>query len=220
MNLLPAGVPVHASLGPGETLLPEARDAAAKLLEDPRVAAVLVPLLPEGDAPLPRAARRYMAAWDARLLHRQTFYAPGARVLTRSISEGEDAGLQGRVGAREALAGWRAADAAPFLARAIDEGRAVEALPAAGVATPVARDLEAWLAWARREGAGWGALARRDARFRPFAPASWWGHNVLRAHRRAGEVAQAMRRADPLATLLHVTREAAWTGACLRAMRV
>jgi hypothetical protein len=178
-------------------------EAASRLLEDPRVAAVLVPLRPTGEGALARAARRYVAAWDRRLLHRQNLFVPGARVV-----------------ARAPLPGWRAADAAPELARAVDAGADVEPLPAGAVLTPIARDLGGWIAWAREEGAAWGALAAREARFRPFVPTEgWWIHNVARSHRRVGEAAQAMRRADPLAALLHVTREAAWSGACLRAYR-
>src|SRR5438067_12751816 len=108
---------MRAALGPGESLLPGAAEAAAKLFADPRVDLVLVALRPQGDGPLPSAARRYMAAWDARLLHRNTFFAPGARVISR-----------------EPIDGWRAGEVAPLLARAIDAGRVVEALPWHGVA--------------------------------------------------------------------------------------
>lgn len=198
--------PVHVALGPGETLLPGTADAVAKVLEDARVEAVLLPIVPSGAGPLPRAARRYLRAWDARLLHAQNFFAPATRVATRAQ-----------------VSGHRNADAAPALARALDEGRRIEALREGGVASPVARDLGAWVAWAREEGAAWGALAARDARFARFVTAptrgAWAKHNVWRAPRRMGEVLEATRTARLLPVVLHATREAAFTGAAGRAYR-
>lgn len=194
-------------LAPGERADAATLTRAAALLDDPRIAAVLVPLVPDGDSRTARAARRYMSAWDARLVHDQTAWAPGARVATR-----------------EPLPGWRAADAAPTLQRALDEGRIVRALRDGRVETPLARDLDKWIAWAREEGAAWGALARRDPRFARLSPAQSWSgwakHNVLQLTRRAGEVAQATRRGDAGATWLHLAREAAWTGAYVRALRL
>lgn len=195
---------MHANLAPGERLLPGTAEAAAALLAREGVEAVLVPLAPEGDASLARAARRYVAAWDRRFVHRMNFFAPASRVLTRAP-----------------LSGWRNADAAPVLADAIARGGLVEALPSSGVATPIARDLEAWRAWAAEEGAAWGALAAREPRFAPFLPvlsrAAWWRHNVLHHWRRDVEALEAVRRPDALALLLHLVREATWTGACRRA---
>ncbi|HEX2021868.1 MAG TPA: hypothetical protein VHH36_04100, partial [Candidatus Thermoplasmatota archaeon] len=141
-------------LAPGERLLPGAEAAARAILEDPRVEAVLLRLDPEGDGAFARAARRQMRAWDGRLVHRQTCWAPGARVAVR-----------------EGGAGWRAAGSAPLLADALERGRLVEAVPGPAVATPLGRDLETWRAAWRNEGRAWGALAARDARFRPFLPA-------------------------------------------------
>lgn len=195
---------VHLQLAPGERPSEGTLDAAARILEDPNVAAVLVPIEPEGASRTAAAARAYMAAWDARLIHDQTCFAPGDRVATR-----------------EALPGPRAADAAPFLRRALDEGLRVVALREGVVRSPIAASLDAWVAWARGEGEAWGALARRDAGFARFAPAgSWPGwarHNVWHAWRRAGEVAQAMRRVDVEALWLHGLREAAWGAAFLAA---
>lgn len=198
-------MPLH--LAPGERAAPGAEDAAARALADPRVAAVLVPIVPTGDGAVPRAAARLMRAWDARLLHDDTWYALGARVATS--------------GGRQ-VPGWRAADAAPILARALDAGERVVALRSAAVESPVARDLDAWVAWAREEGAAWGALARREPRFARVLVATtrraWWSHNVVHVSRRAGEAAQALRRADPAATYLHLLREATFSGAAVRAM--
>lgn len=194
-----------ANLAPGERLLPGAAEAAEALLAEPDVAAVLVPLVPEGEHALARAARTYMRAWDRRFVHRMTFFAPGARVATR-----------------EPL-GWRAAEAAPLLADAIEAGRRVEALPAHGVAAPIARDLDAWARAWRDEGAAWGRLAARDARFAPFLPAlsrrAWWRHNVRQLPRRVIEELEAVRAPAPAPLALHLLRESAWTGACWRAYR-
>ncbi|HWH08185.1 MAG TPA: hypothetical protein VNX21_03230, partial [Candidatus Thermoplasmatota archaeon] len=108
-------------------------------------------------------------------------------------------------------------------ARALEEGRRVAALRGGAVLSPFAHDLDAWVAWARAEGRAWGALARRDPAFARFSPAQSWAgwakHNVAQATRRAGEVAQALRRVDAGATWLHLAREAAWTGAYVRALR-
>ena len=191
---------MHVHLAPGESLLPGTREALEALFADPLVDAALLPMVPAGEGAFPRAARRYLAAWDARFLHRQNFFAPASRVA-----------------ARVPLPGPRNADAAPHLAALLDQGRLVETA-GPGVATPVAADLGAWTRWAREEGRAWGALAARDARFRGFLPAlgrgAWWRHNVLQMHRRAVEVHQAVRRPAPAAWLLHATREAVWTGGC------
>ena len=193
---------MRANLGPGERLLPGAAEAAARALEDPRVEAVLLPLVPEGAGAFPTLARRYLAAWDARFVHPQTFFAPAARAVTR-----------------EPVPGWRSAEAAPRLARAIDEGRRVEALPGFGVASPFADDLDALLRWAREEGALWGRLAAREARFAPFLPvldrAGWWRHNVVQVQRRVLEASEAVKRPDAPLVLLHLAREAAFTGGCV-----
>lgn len=193
---------MHLQLAPGESPAPGTREACARLLADPGVAAVLVPLVPEGASRTARAARRYMAAWDARFVHDQTCFAPGARVATR-----------------DALPGWRAGDAAPFLWGALREGRRVVALRDGAVATPLARDLDAWVGWARGEGAAWGAAARAVPELARFSPArsrrGWWAHNVLQVARRVGEVAQARRAVDVEATWLHLARGAAWTRAFL-----
>lgn len=197
---------MHANLGPGERLGSGAGEAAAKLLEDPRVAAVLVPLRPEGAHALARAARAYLAAWDRRFVHRQNHFLPAGRVVTRGP-----------------LPGFRSADAAHFLADAIREGRFVEALPEHAVATPIARDLDAWLRAFEAEGRAWGRLAARDPRFPPFLPArSWRGwarHNLRQAPRRVIEVLEAVRRPAPLVLTLHHVREAAWTAGCVRGWR-
>lgn len=191
---------MHLALAPGESVDDATRERIRKLLEDPRVAAVLVPIVPVGASRVARAARRLMAAWDARLLHDNTSFALGARVATRVATRG-----------------WTAADAAPSLADALARGARVVALRDGAAASPVAWDLDAWIAWSRAEGGAWGALARRDPRFARMSPATtrpaWWRHNVVQAHRRLGEVAQAMRGFDAEAALLHVVREAAWTRA-------
>lgn len=196
---------MHAHLLPGESLLPGTEEATRRLFEDPRVEAVLVPLVPQGEGVLARAARRYLAAWDARFLHRQNFFAPATRVL-----------------ARRPLGGARNGELAPALARILDEGRFVEALTSGGgVAAPVADSVGAWVAWARDEGSAWGALAAREPRFAPFLPVltrgAWWRHNVAQAPSRTVEALQAFRRPEGLPLLLHVTREAAFTGACREA---
>lgn len=189
----------HANLGPGESLLPGTQEAAAALLARDEVAAVLVPLVPQGHHALARAARRYVGRWDARLVHRQTWFAPAARVVTRAP-----------------LTGHRSAEAAPLLRDAIERGHLVEALRAPlGVATTIARDLDAWRAWARDEGSAWGALAARDDRFAPLLPArtprEWRRHNVRELPRRVIEALQALKRPDALALALHLSREAWWT---------
>lgn len=195
---------MHANLAPGETLLPGTREALATLFAEPDVEAVLLPLVPEGDGALPRAARGYLRRWDARFVHRQNFFAPASRTVTRAP-----------------LRGWRNADAAPLLARAIDGGRRVEALPGHGVATPLARDLGAWASSFRDEGRAWGRLAAQEPRFAPFLPAlsraGWWRHNVAQMPRRTIEVLEAVRTPRLLPWALHVTREAAWTGGCAQA---
>jgi hypothetical protein len=184
---------VHVQLAPGEALAPGTRAAAEALLARPEVAAVLLPLRPAGDWPLARAARRYLAAWDARFLHPMNFFAPAARAATR-----------------EALPGPRNADAAPFLADALDRGLRIEALPAAPVASSMAADLAAWVAWARAEGEAWGRLAARDARFAGFLPPRWATHNLRQMPRRVIEEIQAVRSAAPLPLLLHLSRESAF----------
>lgn len=189
---------VHFALAPGESLLPGIAERIATV--PPDVAAVILPLAPQGEGRVALAARRYFAAWDARYHHDQTYYAPAARIASRVK-----------------LPGWTAADGAPTLARALDAGERVIALREPCVATHVAGSLDTFIAWSREEGAAWGRLARRDARFAPFATrsrAAWWRHNVFEAHRRAGEVAQATRRFDPAVTLLHLARGSAWSGAC------
>jgi hypothetical protein len=201
---------VHVALAPGESLLPGTREALDGLFEDPLVDAVLLPLVPAGEGALARAARAYLAAWDRRFLHRQNFFAPASRVASR-----------------EPMPGPRNADATPRLAAALAKGLVIEALVASGdaggVSTPIARDLGAWVAWAREEGAAWGALAARDARFLGFIPVrsapAWARHNVLRVAHRCGEVLEATRRVRPTVLLLHTTREAAWTGGAVRALR-
>lgn len=193
---------VHVQLAPGESLLPGTKQALDALFAKPEVAAVLVPLVPQGDAALPRAARKYLAAWDGRFLHTQNFYAPAARVATRA-----------------ALDDVHNADAAPALADALAKGARIEALrePGLGVATRIADDLGAWAVHFRAEGAAWAALATRDARFAGFAPAPWWRHNVRQMPRRVIEIAQATRGLSPLTLLLHATRESAFSrGATLR----
>lgn len=198
---------MHVALRPGETLLPGTREALDAWFAKDDVDAVLLPLVPAGDHALARSARRYLAEWDRRFLHRMNFYAPASRVATRAPLEGH-----------------RNADAAPLLADTIARGRRVEALQEGGASTDIARDLDAWVRWALDEGAAWGALARRDARFRGFLPArsraGWLKHNVWHATRRAGEIVEGTRRVDPLALMLHATREAAWTGAAVRALRL
>jgi hypothetical protein len=197
---------VHVHLAPGESLSPGTREALDALFDDPRVGAVLLPLLPMGEGAFPRAARRYLAAWDVRFLHRQNFFAPASRVASRA-----------------ALPGPRNADAAPTLAALLDVGGRIEALHEGGVSTPIARDLGAWTAWAREEGRAWGALAARDARFRGFLPATtrpaWWRHNVAGAGHRLVEIHQAVKAPAPLAWLLHASREAAWTAGCVAGAR-
>jgi hypothetical protein len=187
---------MHLNLAPGEDLLPGTREAVGGLLARPGVDAVLMPLVPQGDGILQRAARRYLAAWDGRYLHAQNFFAPATRVATRAM-----------------LPGWRNADAAPTLQEALAKGHRVEALrePGLGIACGIADDLAAWGAHFAAEGAAWRALAARDARFRGFTPAPWWRHNAAQAPHRAVELLRATRRPDPLAWALHATRESAFT---------
>lgn len=193
---------MHVQLAAGERLAPGAEQALAALFERPEVEAVLLPVVPEGEGALAVSARRYMAEWDRRFVHPQNFFAPASRAATR-----------------RPLPGPRNAEAAPCLADAIAGGRRVEALPGAGVLSPLARDLDAWLRWHRAEGLAWGALAAREPRFAPFLPArsasGWWRHNVREAPRRVVEELESVRRPDALALLLHLTREAAWTGGCV-----
>lgn len=185
---------MHVALAPGESLLPDARAPLATLFEDPRVEAVLVPLVPQGEHALARAARRHLALWDARLLHAQNYFAPAARVASRAP-----------------LPGWRNADAAPRLAEALARGGRIEALRGAGVACRIADDLGAWTAHFRAEGAAWRALAARDARFARLAPPPWWRHNVAQVARRVIELLEAQRRVDPLVLGLHLARESAFS---------
>lgn len=198
---------MHVHLAPGESLLPGTRERLDALFADPQVEAVLLPLVPSGDHALARSARSYLEKWDRRFLHRQNFFAPASRVASRVPLPGH---LNG--------------EAAPVLADALDRGARLEALPThtgLGVSTPIARDLDAWLRWAREEGSAWGRAAANDARLAGFLPArtrrGWLNHNVHHVSRRVGETLEAMRRVDPLALTLHVTREAAWTGAAMRA---
>lgn len=197
---------MHVHLAPGERLLPGAEAQLDALFARPEVEAVLLPIVPEGDGRLARAARRYMAEWDRRVVHAQNYFAPASRVA-----------------ARRELPGHRNGDLAPFLADAIAAGRRVEALPGCGVASPLARDLDAWVRFHQAEGAAWGALAAREERFRRFLPATtaaaWWRHNVRQAPRRVVEELEGVRTLAPLPLLLHLTREAAWTGACVGAYR-
>ncbi|HVM44333.1 MAG TPA: hypothetical protein VM582_00255 [Candidatus Thermoplasmatota archaeon] len=185
---------MHVQLAPGESLLPDARARLEALFEDARVEAVLLPLVPQGERALPRAARRYLAAWDARLLHPQNFFAPAARVASRAP-----------------LAGWRNADAAPALADALAAGRRVEALRESGVATRIADDLGAWTRHFRAQGEAWARLARERPDLARFAPPSWWRHNVAQAGRRVIEALEATRAPDPLVLALHLAREAAYS---------
>lgn len=197
---------MHVHLAPGESLLPGTEEALGALFASPRVGAVLLPLVPAGEGAFPTAARRYLAAWDARFLHPQNFFAPATRVA-----------------ARAPLPGFHNADAAPALAALLDAGGRIEALHAGGVSTPVGRDLGTWTSWAREEGRAWGALAAKDARFRGFLPATtrpaWWRHNVLGAGHRVVEIHQAVKAPSPLAWLLHAAREAAWTAGCAAGAR-
>ncbi|GEM_PF-6987652 len=191
---------VHVQLAPGEALAPGARAAAEAVLARPEVAAALLPLRPAGDWALARAARRYLAAWDARFLHPMNFFAPAARAATR-----------------EPLPGPRNADAAPFLADALDRGLRIEALPGAPVAAPMAADLGSWVAWARAEGEAWGRLAARAERFRGFLPPPWAVHGLRQMPRRVIEELQAVRSPAPLPLLLHLARESAFARGCQRA---
>lgn len=197
---------MHVHLAPGESLLPGTREALLRRFEDPKVGAVLLPLVPAEGGLFARSARRYLASWDARFLHPQNHFAPASRVATRVP-----------------LPGFRNADAAPHLADVLDQGMKVDTTPDTGVVTPIAADLQAWVLWAASEGRAWGELAARDARFLGFLPATawsgWWRHNVFQAHRRAVEVLQAARGPFVGAYLLHATREAAWTGGCVRGLR-
>lgn len=185
---------MQIALAPGESLLAGARESLEKLFDDARVAAVLVPLVPQGERALARAARRYLGLWDARFLHRQNFFAPATRVASRVAADG-----------------WRNADAAPLLADAIASGARVEALREGGVASRIADDLSAWTAHFRAEGRAWAALAARDARFARFAPPPWARHNALQAGRRLIEILEAQRALDPLVVGLHLARESAFS---------
>lgn len=187
---------MYVQLAPGESLLPGTRDALTPFLADPRVEAVLVPLVPQGDHALARAARRYLAAWDARLVHSQNFFAPAARVASR-----------------HAPAGPRNAHAAPMLADALAGGKRIEALrvPAAGVATHIGDDLGAWSAHFRAEGRAWSELALRDPRFGGFAPPAWARHNLVQIGRRVIEILEARRGVDPLVVGLHLARVSAFS---------
>lgn len=192
----------HANLARGESLLPGAAEALDACFAEPDVEAVLLPLVPVGDHALARAARDYLRAWDARFVHRQNFFAPASRAVTRAP-----------------LAGWRNADAATTLAASIGTGQRVEALPEWGVSSPIAQDLGTWVSTFRDEGHAWGALAARDPRFAPFLPAltrrAWWRHNVAQLPRRTIEVLEAVRAPRPLLWGLHELREAAWTRGCV-----
>lgn len=195
---------MHANLAPGESLLPGAREALEAIFADVRIEAVLMPLMPQGEGAFPRAARRYLAAWDRRFLHRQNFFAPASRCATRAP-----------------LAGWRNADAAPALAAVLARGGRVGALPAAGVATRIGDDLARWVAHFRAEGEAWGALAARESAYAGFLPATtrrgWWRHNVLEVGQRTIEELEAVRGPSPLPWLLHLAREAAFSDGCARA---
>ncbi|HWH08603.1 MAG TPA: hypothetical protein VNX21_05340, partial [Candidatus Thermoplasmatota archaeon] len=79
---------MHLQLDAGESPAPGTREACARLLDDPQVAAVLVPLRPSGGSRAERAAARYLAAWDARLVHENTAFAPAARAATREALPG------------------------------------------------------------------------------------------------------------------------------------
>lgn len=184
------------ALAPGESLLPGTSEAIGALFDDPRIGAILLPLVPQGAGALPRAARRYLAAWDRRFLHPQNFYAPATRVATRT-----------------APAGWRNAEAAPQLASLLATGARIEALTegALGVASGIGRDLGAWNAHFRAEGEAWGALARRDPTYARFLPPQWWRHNLAQLGRRVIEEAQAVRSPAPLPLLLHLARESAFS---------
>lgn len=188
---------MNVSLAPGESLLPGTSEALDELFADARVEAVLLPLVPQGERALARAARRYLGAWDRRFLHAQNYFAPAARVVSRTP-----------------LPGPRNADAAPALAALLDQGGRVEALATHGVATRVGDDLSAWTGHFRAEGEAWGALAARDPRFSAFLPPPWWRHNVAQLGRRVIEGAQALRSVAPLPLLLHLTRESAWSQGC------
>lgn len=185
---------MEVALAPGESLLPGTREALDAIFADAQVAAALLPLVPQGADALPRAARRYLDAWDRRFLHPQNFFAPATRVASR-----------------ERLPGPRNADAAPALADALDKGRRIAALRAGGVATRMADDLSAWSAHFCAEGAAWRALATREERFRGFAPPAPLRHNLRQAPRRVIEALQAVRAPAPLVLLLHLTREAAFS---------
>jgi len=173
------------------------------LFHEADVEAVLLPLVPQGEGAFPRAARRYLAAWDRRFLHRQNFFAPATRCATRAP-----------------LAGARNADAAPVLAAAIARGARVEALAAAGVATRMGDDLARWVAHFRAEGEAWGSLAAREPAYAGFLPAltrrGWWRHNLLQLPRRTIEVLEAVRSPSPLPLALHLAREAAFTAGSAR----
>lgn len=188
---------MRVHLGPGESFAKPSLDAARPLFDDPSVAAVLVPLVPTGDHLLARAARRYLAAWDGRFLHPQTFFAPASRALSR-----------------DALPGFRNGDWAGPLADALTKGARVVALREAAVECDIGRDLDAWTAHWRAEGEAWGRAAAKDARLRPFVTTR---AHLLRPHRRVVEALQA--RAGAPGVLLHLAREAAWARGCQTALR-
>ena len=185
---------VHVALGPGEALLPGTRAALDALFEDARVVAVLVPLVPQGEHALARAARRYLDVWDARFLHAQNFFAPATRLAMR-----------------EPIGGFRNAEVAPLLADIIATGGRVAALRHAGAAARLASDLSSWTAHFRAEGRAWAELAARDVRFARFAPPPWARHNAVQAARRIIEILQARRALDPLVVGLHLARESAFS---------
>jgi hypothetical protein len=193
---------VHIQLAPGEVLAPGTRALAEACLAQPGVEAVLLPLRPAGDWALARAARRYLAAWDARFLHPMNFYAPAARAVTRVP-----------------MTGPRNADAAPYLADLLATGARIEALADAPVLAPIAADLGTWTSWARAEGEAWGRAGRTDPRLRPFVDGRWARHMVQQLPRRVIESLQATKSAAPLPLVLHLARESAFTAGVRHGLR-
>lgn len=185
---------MHVQLAPGESVSMATRAAAESALARPGVDAVLLPLKPRGEGRLPRAARRYLAAWDARYLHPMNFFAPAARVASR-----------------EALPGPRNADAAPALEAILARGGRIEALRDAPVECGIADDLSTWTGWARAEGEAWGRLAAREPRFRGFLPPPPGRHAGWQVPRRVVEELQCTRSPSPLLLLLHLLREASFS---------